>query len=108
MAKQVDFWVQNEFRIAGSDPFFLKDTDKLLTKHEKVIVKFDYPLGGEYEFSMKGPVTVESLAAFVQSTYKKIYANPDKYGIWGHCIEDLVLEGATVKRNGVIELGVGS
>jgi len=104
------------------------------TPYELII---DYPTSTPYRkrfnTGAKGMTRIE-LADFICKNYRKMYAEEDgtsevpgllgcqggaalpfnrqqtngKYGIWGHCIEDLVLCSATVDAKNFITLGVDS
>ncbi len=85
----------------------------LISKRKSIEVQFDYPLGSVPTFILKRRagakgITRRVFAAFVQRTYRKIYANEERYGIWGHDIGDLVLEGAQERKPGKFKLHVGS
>ena len=96
------------FHVSYDNPEALVDGDReLVNSTEPIWVEFDYPLNNTYRFQIPSPVTVESLAAFVQDTYHDIYSEEDKFGIWGHDIGDLVLEGVEI-HPGRIELYIGS
>lgn len=84
-----------------------------------LIVTIDYPLREEVEF-MVTPECHEfegkkdwymNLGRFLRIValkYKELYKAPKKNKIWGHCIEDLVFEAVIVKKDGTVEMGVGS
>lgn len=44
----------------------------------------------------------------IAKEYERIYSEHEKYGIWGHGIEDLGFERITINKEGVVELFVGS
>jgi hypothetical protein len=93
-------------------------------------VRFDYPLAKPVVFDCAGPVTVKSFISFVAKTYERIYdeeretatiaegqASPmlanrnrtdGRYGIWGHVLNDLFLEGADFGDDGIWDLEIGS
>jgi hypothetical protein len=104
------------------------------TPYELII---DYPTSTPYRKrfnTCKNGMTRIQLADFICKHYRKMYAEEDgtsnipgllgcqggeapmlnrqqtdgKYGIWGHCIEDLVLISATVDTKNFITLGVDS
>lgn len=83
-----------------------------LPPNEKFTIIVDYPLEKDFKFeintSSKGMDSV-GLYNCIGRIYKKIYKNPDKYGVFGHDIEDLSLESITINFNKrTITLGVGS
>jgi hypothetical protein len=93
-----------------------------------VRVIFSYPLSYEVELTLAGRVDVLAFVTFVASEYERIYKEEKettttpvgragqllnrnkttgKYGIWGHDLSDLYLEGA-YRRRDVWHLQVGS
>lgn len=76
---------------------------EVVTTETTIEIMLDYPLDNEYFFvvhSEKG-FTVEKICKTICKIYKnKIYRNNDsgvKYGIWGHDICDLAIEGFHIK-----------
>lgn len=102
------------------------DAAKLATKRKQIAIKFDYPLNNPIEltFKSKNGFTLGDLFCCIYTGYKKIYreegdapmipgmynrqTSNGKYGIWGHVIDDLYLEGATEVKPGKFELSIGS
>lgn len=81
-------------------------------KNHTVNVTINYPLKNPYTFTVKC-IVLNDLINEIVLAYRRIYEeekeNPGKYGIWGHRIEDLWLEKATLDiETGNIELFVGS
>lgn len=71
--------------------------------------QYDYPLSMAVEIkrhldSATGALDILWLAA---QDYKKIYENPDEYGIWGHDMCDLVFERIHVDGD-KISFSIGS
>lgn len=56
-------------------------------------VTIDYPLSENYIFKVKGPISGYDLAIKVAKEYVKIYKDIEKWGVWGHYLGDLVVEG---------------
>jgi hypothetical protein len=104
-----------------------------LTPAEEIAISFDYPLSTPVtrRFVHKGGFTVADFAHAVADGYQAIYAEEEAnrtpgslqhpllysrattdgvHGIWGHVIEDLVIESIQPPRapNGVREIEVGS
>ncbi len=52
-------------------------------------------------------VTVGYLLAMLGRAYKRIYREPDKFGVWGHGIGDLTFAKIAVRDN-IINVGVDS
>lgn len=82
-------------------------------KRNKVYeLEIDYPLDKRYIFEIKTGkegVSLIDLLAKIGKTYEHIYDNEDKYGIWGHSIDDLCLEGIHVNHTTKkIKLLIGS
>lgn len=75
-------------------------------------LEIDYPLSTTYteEFTTT-PVglTRRGLVNIIVRAYKAIYdAKDDPYGIWGHCLSDLMLHTARVSPKGTITVGCDS
>jgi hypothetical protein len=72
----------------------------------------DYPLDKPASFKIrtgKNGMTFLSLLNKIGIYYNKIYENEDKYGIWGHDIDDLSLQGVDINhKNKTINLSLGS
>jgi hypothetical protein len=101
---------------------------------EKIRIKFEYPLSHSVvlEFgNAKRPWRLEDLLDCVAEGYVKIYDEEDetrtlpaqapldsilvnrpqtdgKYGIWGHILNDLYIEGMYKDLNGIWRLDIGS
>lgn len=73
------------------------------SKELKVIVS--YPLNSHYMFTIIKPkskqMTIAGIAWKIAQIYKSIYENPNKYGVWGHDIQDLTIESITIVGNKV-------
>jgi hypothetical protein len=55
----------------------------------------DYPLGAPVLFTIETgsePWSVWDICCAIASQYAKIYEHPERYGVWGHDITDLVIE----------------
>ena len=72
----------------------------------------DYPLSCKAEFIIKCDgkgLDLQGLVKKIINSYYEIYENEKKYGIWGHDIVDLYLEGITVDHSKkIIILDMGS
>ena len=79
-------------------------------KNREVSVTLSYPLKTKHTFTfLTKEGSVSELITKIVLEYKKIYKNHTKYGIWGHCLGDLWIEGIildTTSNN--IELYIGS
>ena len=81
-------------------------------KNHTVNVTINYPLKNPYTFTVKC-IVLNDLINEIVLAYRRIYEeekeNPGKYGIWGHRIEDLWLEKATLDiETGNVKILVGS
>lgn len=103
----------------------------ILPSNRKYTLIIDYPLTKPFKniFSTgKRGMTRRSVVNFIVKCYRKIYDEEDKtsstrakyisgmfnrdetngkYGIWGHCLGDLVLHTLCVKKD-ILEVGVDS
>lgn len=108
----------------------LIDPDTIVISRDKITITFSYPLERETKLTFTNPGGFSRYDFFrcVYEGYKNIYAqeeavagNPGNipgmlnrarsdgpYGIWGHVMEDLFLEGITDKGDGNYELVIGS
>jgi hypothetical protein len=114
-------------------PTRLIDGDDIIDEQESIEIAFDYPLADEhvFKFERSGGWTRQAFYDAVRAKYREIYAEEErtrtlpaerlpgsilvnrpktngKYGIWGHVIGDLVLEGAERDKHGVWVLAIGS
>jgi hypothetical protein len=102
----------------------------LVTPVDRILIQFDYPLNNaiQLEFENTGGFTALDFLRCVHEGYLRIYqeeeaavGNPGHitgmfnratssgpHGIWGHDMEDLVLEGAMEIEPGKFELMIGS
>jgi len=117
------------FQVAFDDSEEVLGKDEIITHAKKVTVIFSYPLSGEFKFEFKnsqGKMTRREFALFIQSTYRRIYHEETSgqvenivgmlnrqrtdgpYGIWGHHIGDLVIEGVRHTGDNVYTLIIGS
>lgn len=88
----------------------VKNGSKKITDQSSIIVVCDYPLDGEYEFTLKssGGFTKQQFYSKLRDLYSTIiYKNANKYGIWGHSIRDLSLESVSI-RGGKYYPNIGS
>lgn len=80
-----------------------------------IAIEFDYPIHTPvvFSYSRKGGWTLGQVIQKVIDGYEKIYESDYLYGIWGHNIGDLVLEGLTITypkmgQGPLVRLDVGS
>lgn len=81
-------------------------------ENREVEVTISYPLRTNHTFIYKdksGVGCVNDLINIIITKYKWIYSKPEKFGIWGHCLEDLVIEALNLDtESNKIILYVGS
>jgi hypothetical protein len=72
----------------------------------------DYPISSPATFKIitnKHGMDAIQLMNKINYFYDKIYSHTDKYGVWGHCKEDLCIEGIYVDHERYrITLAIGS
>lgn len=113
------------------DMEWLGDCEAILDERSIIHIVFDYPLTNPATLTMhvNGGITVKAFVRAVASMYRSVYADEarstrvkegtvpgllnrnrtdGKYGIWGHGINDLYLEGAERKADGRWHLLMGS
>lgn len=123
-----EFLAQKVLGTPCSDELVHPDT--IVITHDEITITFDYPLEREAKltFTNKGGFSRYEFFRCVYEGYKNIYAQEDAvagdpgmisgmlnrarsdgpYGIWGHVMEDLFLEGIEDKGDGNYELCMGS
>jgi hypothetical protein len=108
------------------------DADEIITTRDSIFIKFDYPLSRAVSFSYhkKRPegFSRRDFYKCILAGYHRIYSEEHKavgdpghipgmlnrqssegpYGIWGHDIGDLVLEGVIDNDDGTFDLLIGS
>lgn len=72
----------------------------------------NYPLETQYNIfieTTKNGMGLSQLLFEIGKAYKRIYESPKRYGVYGHSINDLYLEGIDVDHDKqIITLSVGS
>jgi hypothetical protein len=105
----------------------IRNPSSRFTELKALTIVFKYPLTKEarLEFKSETGFTRSEIIECIRAGYRKIYAEdagecaPDlpcwmaapgsKWGIWGHSIGDLVIEGMDVNTDtGIVELWIGS
>jgi hypothetical protein len=113
-------------------PTTLIDGDDIIDARESIEIRFSYPLRSAHVFTFERPGgwTRQAFYDAVRAKYQEIYDTEERtrtasagqlapeiinrsktdgvYGIWGHVIGDLVLEGAEIGADGVWQLDIGS
>ncbi len=117
---------------AAEDGRQAPDPKEVVLKEGKYSLVITYPLSnpynGKFEVGKNGLTRGELVEKVIES-YKEIYATEDddvgaptgnisgmlnrassdgRYGIWGHCMEDLLLHTAYVGKDNVIEVACDS
>ena len=101
--------------------------DRQITPLEDIQIKFSYPLSNDaiLSFHRAGGFTLSAFWGAVYEGYARIYQDDGdpvaarsadhtrlptfgKYGIWGHSVEDLFLEGFEEVEPGIFNLSIGS
>lgn len=118
-------------RVNGTPcPNHLIEPDEVITTETKINIKFEYPLRNSVTLSFVNPdgFTKFDFFSCVYEGYLSIYEEEEStdkdpgmipgmlnrgrsngpYGIWGHVMEDLFLEGVEDKGNSNYELLIGS
>lgn len=110
-------------------------SEEPITDLKDIKITFDYPLGRPIQFSFHSDngFTKQRFWEAVNLGYTKIYEEETHvkgrakrgadypecillnrketngpYGVWGHCMGDLILEGITESKPGVFRLNMGS
>jgi len=109
----------------------LIDGDEIITQSSVIQIKFEYPLHNSttLTFTNEGkPFTRKCFWQAIFDGYTRIYREEDEaagptgtipgmynretsvgpYGIWGHIIEDLFIEGVVEKKKNFFTLQMGS
>lgn len=72
----------------------------------------DYPLSNPAKYRIKTGINGLSLVQLLKrigNAYRKVYDKEDFYGVWGHYITDLAIEGISINhKTKKIRLNVGS
>lgn len=81
-----------------------------VTLYEKIHITFNYPIAKEvvFAFEHKGGFTMKDFIASVRKGYRTIFKEAEKYGVWGHDIGDLYVEGIEEPTPGMFTLLMGS
>lgn len=100
MAKDIFKKIDIDVRISKIKTY-VKDIQYKLPPNESYKLIIRYPLSNPAEFEIKtgkDGLNQLDLIAKIGTCYNKVYKNADKYGIWGHVIEDLVLVGIDINH----------
>ena len=89
-----------------------RDDLVLLPPNLTFTLRVRYPIHCLAKFKVKSGKRGMSVAGVVRAigrAYREIYATPEDYGVWGHCIEDLLLVDIRVDlKDQAIEIEVDS
>ena len=95
----------------------IKDPSARFTELKAVTIVFKYPLAREARIGFKSETgfTRAEIIECIRGGYRKIYAEEresapnSKWGIWGHDIGDLMIEGVDVDADtGIVHVCIGS
>lgn len=105
----------------------LVNPNEMVTGLEKLVIEFDYPLSNPtaLEFTSRGGFSRLNLFRCIYEGYKRIYDVEDgdpgnipgmlnhatsdgPFGIWGHSMGDLFIEGVEINDDGTVKLHMGS
>jgi hypothetical protein len=103
----------SEFPYIESGNSVLVDPDELITPLTALTLHIRYPLSKPTEVRIESPAgfTRFQFVKAVFNAYTAIYEEEyrsGKYGIWGHSLGDLSLEGAEIDSEGRVHLSIGS
>jgi hypothetical protein len=115
------------FHLESCDLTGLEEGGELVAPFDRIEVAIDYPLrkAFTFEFERRGGFTREQFVEAVSRTYRAIYEaerkkqttvpglvkasdNQPPFGVFGHALEDLILEGITHEGKGKYKIEVGS
>jgi len=77
-------------------------------KYDELTFSLDYPLERSVEITIFNAETIADILVPIANCYKDIYKQPEKYGVWGHSIEDLYFERLLLKEEGYSHVFIGS
>jgi hypothetical protein len=87
------------------------DPDTQITNQNVIRIIYDYPLGDrlEFEYKSRGGFTKGRIVELIHEAYTNFYRHPAQYGIWGHSIKDLSLDGIyRVNQSNIYHLEISS
>lgn len=67
-----------------------------------------YPLGCVVQVDAPHVTSVGEICYIVARAYEKIYGDENKYGVYGHTLESLVIEGMEIHGDATIIVHIGS
>jgi len=89
-----------------------RGTFKELPPNETYELLIDYPLANPARFNIKtgkNGLNLVALLGKIGKCYEEVYNEEDRYGIWGHDIGDLSIQGIDVNHvKKTIKLSMGS
>lgn len=91
---------------------YFKGDMQLLPPNKTYQLIIDYSVSNWATYKIhtgKSGIGLNRLLTYIGKAYNKVYAAEDKYGVWGHGINDLALEGINIDHTSkTIRLQVGS
>lgn len=116
----IEFVIETPFNYPGSDctsmpiqvvgdPKEIINPDEVVIPDQEFSLQLSYPLNGVYTFHccLNGPMTRLAVFNIISKWYHHIYESPALFGVWGHVIDDLVIEQCTYEDS-TLTLYVGS
>lgn len=86
--------------------------DVILPPKKTYTLVISYPLSKPYKKQIntgKNGMGLGGLLVEIGKAYNEVYAKDDEYGVWGHDMEDLAIEGISINpKTNTITLSVGS
>lgn len=105
---------ENLKTIKEFDVFALIDDKKIYSPKkntslddEEYTIHLCYPLSVALKVTFKAKSLYEIINN-IRAVYKKIYKQPDYYGIWGHVMEDLSITSIKMKEGNILEINIDS
>ncbi|QEE17132.1 hypothetical protein DSAG12_02964 [Promethearchaeum syntrophicum] len=75
--------------------YHLLSPNRIIIPEQAIKIEFSYPLekGAVFEYQVIGGFSRLDLAQCIYEGYYSVYADAEKYGVWGHGMGDLSLIG---------------
>jgi hypothetical protein len=103
LAARGNFFKAPRYAPSDENPDWMVDLNDREPQHGprdyEVVVLLDYPFNGPAAFSVTIPdmhtnnLAIGDLVWAIGQAYRYVYADPEKFRIWGHALGDLYIEG---------------